>query len=107
MKPRLDREIELSVPSPWDRLDILNVQLSAFHLDSTTIKEVADMAHGYVAADLSALVSRACTNATRHGRNTLIASDLHWAITQVKPSAMREVLVQVPNVSIKQFTFPK
>jgi AAA family ATPase len=106
----LDREIEISVPSPDARLDILQKLLSKMPHEITEeeLKNVANSAHGFVGADLASLCSRAAVHAVKRthagegvcgsGSVTAEVEDLLWAMTQVKPSAMREVLIEVPNV---------
>lgn len=106
----MDREIEISVPSPNARLDILQKLLSKTPHEITEegLRHVAHSAHGYVGADLAALCSRAAVHAVKRtyagdvlcGTDPVIVKveDLLWSLTQVKPSAMREVLIEVPNV---------
>jgi AAA family ATPase len=106
----LDREIEISVPSPNARLDILQKLLSkAPHgITQEELRNVAHSVHGFVGADLASLCSRAAVHAVKRtcagdrlcGSDsvTVKVEDLLWAMTQVKPSAMREVLIEVPNV---------
>lgn len=48
-------------------------------------------------ADLLAVVNRAVTEAAVNNEN-ISYKHLCTALTQVKPSAIKEVLVQVPNV---------
>lgn len=98
---RLDREIELPVPNPPARRQMLKKMLDRVDhkLNEEQIEEVADRAHGYVGADLMALCRQASSKATKRGADYVEANDLDWALSQVKPSAMREVLVEVPNVS--------
>lgn len=72
------------------------------------MKDVAYSAHGFVGADLASLCSRAAIHAIKKARTgdgscasdsiSVRTEDLLWAMTQVKPSAMREVLIEVPNV---------
>jgi hypothetical protein len=107
---RLDREIEISVPSPNARLDILHKLLSrtSHKITEDELKVVAYSAHGFVGADLASLCSRAAIHAikrTNAGGGLFVSDsvivmteDILWAMTQVKPSAMREVLIEVPNV---------
>lgn len=75
------------------------------------LKDVAHSAHGFVGADLASLCSRAAVRAIKRtsaggdglcGSDSVIVEveDFIWAMTQVKPSAMREVLIEVPNVSV-------
>ncbi|XP_039285889.1 LOW QUALITY PROTEIN: ATPase family protein 2 homolog [Nilaparvata lugens] len=72
--------------------------MAACDRDHLMADSVADAAHGFVAADLSALLSHAQACQARRRPRALEVADLKWALTQVKPSAMREVYVQVPNV---------
>ncbi|XP_067009613.2 ATPase family gene 2 protein homolog A isoform X2 [Anabrus simplex] len=96
---RMDREVEIGVPNPEARCDILQKLLSGTShlLSDGDIKDVAMAAHGFVGADLASLCSHAGMHAAERSQNISLA-DMRWALTQVKPSAMREVLVQIPNV---------
>lgn len=96
---RIDREIEITVPPPTSRHQILNKLLSSVShsLSENDLKAVAQAAHGFVGADLAALCSRAVHHAVS-GRRIVNMSDMQYALTQVKPSAMREALVYIPNV---------
>lgn len=102
LKFRFDYEIELPVPNELQRVDILTKQLS--HINQNISKEeIVSMAYrtqGFVGADLLAVVNRALTEAAIDDENVNY-KHLCTAITQVKPSAIKEVLVQIPNVSVK------
>lgn len=93
---RLEREIEVGVPSPAARLDILGRLLP--DVTSDVLSDAAAAAHGFVPADLTALVSHAALSAARRGDSQPVKDDFAAAFLHVKPSALREVLVQVPNV---------
>ncbi|KAI1888232.1 hypothetical protein AGOR_G00182910 [Albula goreensis] len=111
---RFDKELEVGVPSAAERADILQKQLSAMpcHLTPEQLSEIADSAHGYVGADLGAVCKEAGLHALRRvlasepglsdqrvmGMVTVTLQDLQWAMGEVKPSAMREVAVDVPKV---------
>lgn len=58
---RLDREIEIGVPTPAARLDILETLLvrTPHALSEDDLQHVANRTHGFVGADLSALVREA------------------------------------------------
>ncbi|XP_021744535.1 calmodulin-interacting protein 111-like isoform X2 [Chenopodium quinoa] len=58
---RLDREIEIGVPSPDQRLDILNTLLDRMEhsLSFTQIQQLAVATHGFVGADLASLSNEA------------------------------------------------
>nr|CAD1823281.1 unnamed protein product [Ananas comosus var. bracteatus] len=64
---RLDQEIEIGVPSPEQRFEILCTILSskAHSLSNAEIQSLALAAHGFVGADLAALCNEAAMNALR------------------------------------------
>src|SRR2546428_13391410 len=79
------------------------------------LKELADVTHGFVGADLEALAKEADIRALRRilpeinleaenipveVLNKIIVkmSDFQEALKEVEPSAMREVLVEVPDI---------
>ncbi|GJQ81476.1 hypothetical protein Trydic_g14631 [Trypoxylus dichotomus] len=97
---RFDREIEIPTPSATSRLDILKkiAKDVVKDEDSGTLREVAYAAHGFVGADLVALYSRAALHASRSHRSCIEVEDWKFALTKVRPSAMREVQVEVPDV---------
>ena len=92
---RLDLEIELCIPNPSQREEIIRIFRDKFNiiLSDEDIKMISQNAHGYVGADLEALIAHATTNG-RGDKNSCLE-----ALKIVKPSAMREVQVTVPNVS--------
>ncbi|BET03510.1 ATPase family associated with various cellular activities (AAA) [Nesidiocoris tenuis] len=96
---RLEMEIEIRVPSAKDRLGILQALVPDC---SDSLQEalttLANTTYGFVGADLSSLVSKAISFAVTAGREFLTEDDLRRAHGLVKPTAMREVYVQVPNV---------
>ena len=89
---RFDYEIEIPVPSPSQRNHILQKLFSNIKKhpppSSLGIQEIAEITHGFVGADLEALVAEISSS-----------SSLQTAMKKIKPSAMREVMVQVPSVS--------
>ncbi|XP_027027515.2 ATPase family protein 2 homolog isoform X1 [Tachysurus fulvidraco] len=111
---RFDQELEVGVPSVQGRLDILHKQLHSVphNITAEELQELADAAHGYVGADLAAVCKEAGLHALRRvlssapgiadkdlmDRVKVTTSDLRLAMTQVKPSAMREVAIDVPKV---------
>ncbi|KAG1665840.1 hypothetical protein FOA52_005875 [Chlamydomonas sp. UWO 241] len=113
---RFERELEIGVPGPSARLDILRTRLRAVShaLSPWDEEELARAAHGFVGADLAALVDEAAMVALRrfvsarhackspespHCALVVGLEDFKVAETRVRPSAMREVSVEVPNVS--------
>lgn len=111
---RFDKELEVGVPGADERADILQKQLSLVPCSATAeeLTQLADAAHGYVGADLAAVCKEAGLHALRRalgassqpsdqhlkGTVTVTVQDLQWAMTAVKPSAMREVAIDVPKV---------
>jgi len=113
---RLDRELEIRVPTVSERKEILHVLLGKIpnHLTEAEMSQLAADTHGFVGADLSLLCKEACLAATIRTSHTLQSSpegktivrdgifisaeDFGQALEIVEPSAMREVLVEVPNV---------
>uniref|UniRef100_A0A3P8RNA5 AFG2 AAA ATPase homolog A n=1 Tax=Amphiprion percula TaxID=161767 RepID=A0A3P8RNA5_AMPPE len=112
---RFDKELEVGVPGAAERADILQKQLSFVPCSATTeeLTQLADAAHGYVGADLAAVCKEAGLRALRRalgdshqaasdqqlkGMVTVTLQDLQWAMSVVKPSAMREVAIDVPKV---------
>ncbi|XP_058048937.1 ATPase family gene 2 protein homolog A isoform X2 [Ahaetulla prasina] len=112
---RFDKEIEIGVPNSQDRLDILRKVLSKtpHSLSASDLTQLADSAHGYVGADLAALCKEAGMHALRrilHKKENLLdddvsvsviinRSDFLQAMNDVRPSAMREVTIDVPKIS--------
>uniref|UniRef100_A0A2D4JAS9 AAA+ ATPase domain-containing protein n=4 Tax=Micrurus TaxID=8634 RepID=A0A2D4JAS9_MICLE len=112
---RFDKEIEIGVPNSQDRLDILRKVLSKTpnSLSASDLTQLADSAHGYVGADLAALCKEAGMHALRRilrKKENLLDddvsvsliinhSDFLQAMNDVRPSAMREVTIDVPKIS--------
>uniref|UniRef100_A0A3Q3F8H1 vesicle-fusing ATPase n=1 Tax=Labrus bergylta TaxID=56723 RepID=A0A3Q3F8H1_9LABR len=111
---RFDKELEVGVPGAKERADILQKQLSFVPCSATyeELTQLAEAAHGYVGADLAAICKEAGLHALRRalagslqpsdqqlmGTVTVTLQDLQWAMSVVKPSAMREVAIDVPKV---------
>ncbi|EIW81549.1 AAA-domain-containing protein [Coniophora puteana RWD-64-598 SS2] len=106
---RFDREFEIGVPDAAARLSILQVLLSntPHTLSPSDLHTIASRAHGYVGADLSAVVREAGTLAIKRWTHspsptaradpltlTLTAADLLTALPTVRPSALRSVFVE-------------
>ncbi|NNC59736.1 MAG: CDC48 family AAA ATPase [Erythrobacter sp.] len=113
---RFDREIVIGVPDENGRREILSIHTRGMPLgDAVDLKELARMTYGFVGADLAALAREAAIDAVRRimPRIDLDArevpqdvldelcverDDFLSALKRIQPSAMREVMVQVPNV---------
>ncbi|XP_064006018.1 ATPase family gene 2 protein homolog A isoform X6 [Pogoniulus pusillus] len=112
---RFDKEIEIGIPNAQDRLDILQKLLKKVphSLTAAELVQLADSAHGYVGADLAALCKEAGLYALRRalgkkpnladnevaGSVMIAFNDFLQGMNDVRPSAMREVAVDVPKVS--------
>ena len=104
---RFDREIEIGVPDAIERLEILKVHTKDVPLSKNVdLKEIADNTHGFVGADLAALVKEAGIFAVKSAitKNTKIdsldikKSDFSNALSIIQPSGLREIFVEIPNV---------
>ncbi|KAF7461288.1 Hypothetical predicted protein [Marmota monax] len=112
---RFDKEIEIGVPNAQDRLDILQklLQRVPHLLTEAELLQLANSAHGYVGADLKALCNEAGLCALRRvlrkqpvlpdskvaGLVKITLNDFLQGMNDIRPSAMREVAIDVPNVS--------
>jgi transitional endoplasmic reticulum ATPase len=115
---RFDREVEISVPDKDGRLAILKIHSRNMPLTKNVkLEELARITHGFVGADLSALTKEAAMSVLRRMLPKLelkedeeipneileqlkvTEKDFQEALKVVRPSAMREVLVETPNVS--------
>ena len=116
---RFDREIEIGIPDKKGRLEIFQVHTRGVPLaDDVRIDEFANSTHGFVGADISLLVKEAAMHALRKvipqikldeeipdevlDKLKVTNEDFAEARKHVEPSAMREVLVEVPDVTWKQ-----
>jgi transitional endoplasmic reticulum ATPase len=116
---RFDREIEIGIPDKKGRLEIFQVHSRGVPLaDDVKIEEFANSTHGFVGADISLLVKEAAMHALRKviprikidedipnevlDQLKVTNADFSEARKHVEPSAMREVLVEVPDVTWKQ-----
>lgn len=114
---RFDREIAIGIPNVRARREILEIQARGMPLaEDVDVGGLADTTHGFTGADLSALCREAAMAALRRQFPKLIrnpgpiahealmamqvaAADFNTALAEVEPSALREVAVEVPNVS--------
>jgi transitional endoplasmic reticulum ATPase len=116
---RFDREIEVGIPDKKGRLEIFQVHSRGVPLaDDVKVEEFANNTHGFVGADIALLVKEAAMHALRKvipqikldedipnevlDQLKVTNEDFAEARKHVEPSAMREVLVEVPDVTWKQ-----
>jgi len=113
---RFDREIEIGVPNKDGRLQVLQIHTRGMPLtDDVDLKRLANVTHGFVGADLEALTKEAALHALRRilpeidfeaesvpaeilNKIIVDMNDFQESLKEIEPSAMREVLVEVPNV---------
>jgi len=113
---RFDREIEIGVPNKKGRLEILQIHTRGMPLaDDVDLERIASITHGFVGADIEALCKEAAIRALRRiipeidfekekipaeilNKISVTMNDFMEALRDVEPSAMREVLVEVPSV---------
>lgn len=113
---RFDREIVIGVPDEKGRREIIGIHTRGMPLsERVDLNELARTTHGFVGADLAALTREAAIEAVRRimpkldlEARTIPAEvldnlqvyreDFLAALKRVQPSAMREVMVQVPNI---------
>ncbi len=114
---RFDREIEVGVPDKDGRKEILQVHTRGMPLtDDIDLDRYAENTHGFVGADLEQLSKEAAMNALRRIRPELdleedeidaatleklevTEEDFKQALKGIEPSALREVFVEVPDVT--------
>ncbi len=118
---RFDREIEIGVPDKNARKEILQIHTRGMPLPDDEkerdriIKDFSRKTHGFVGADLASLAKEAAMRALRRilpkidldvenipaevlEQIEVKYTDFEDAFMEAEPSAMREVLVEVPDV---------
>jgi transitional endoplasmic reticulum ATPase len=116
---RFDREIEIGVPDRDGRKEILQIHSRGMPLaKDVDLNRFANVTHGFVGADLEALAKEAAMSALRKilpeikldekaippevlEKLQVTKDDFDNGLRMVEPSAMREVLVEVPNVRLE------
>jgi len=113
---RFDREIRIGVPDRNGRKEIFQIHTRRMPLaEDVDLDELADITHGFTGADIAALCREAAMSALRRflpkidlERETIPAEileqikvtreDFTNALRIVQPSALREVILEIPNV---------
>ncbi|XP_065356867.1 ATPase family gene 2 protein homolog A [Calliphora vicina] len=100
---RLDCEVEVAPPTPEGRQDILKCLLRKVenNLSLKDVQQIAQVTHGFVGADLANLIYNATLKTLHHSAAASVqlqVENLNNALAYVKPSAMREVLIECPNI---------
>ena len=114
---RFDREIEIGIPDRKGRREILEVHIRGMPLaEDVDLDKLAEMTHGYSGADLGALCKEAAMRTLRKvlpdidlDTDTIPAEilnkleangkDFYEAFKGITPSAMREVVIESPNIN--------
>ena len=117
---RFDREIEIGAPDKKGRKEILQIHTRGMPLkEDVSLDELASQTHGFVGADLQSLVKEAAMKALRRmlpkinledeeipqkilEEIRVEKADFNNALREVRPSALREVYIEVPNVKWEQ-----
>lgn len=115
---RFDREIEIGVPNRDGRKEILQIHTRGMPLSKDVdLDRISDISYGYVGADIAALCKEAAMYALRRllpdlgvikenkpipqdilKKLIVTKEDFDHALKIVQPSAMREVLIEIPKV---------
>ena len=114
---RFDREVDIGIPDPTGRLEILQIHTKNMKLgEDVDLESIAAETHGYVGSDVASLCSEAAMQQIREkmdlidlDEDTIDAEVLdslgvtmenfRFALGVSNPSALREVaVVEVPNV---------
>lgn len=114
---RFDREIEIGIPDETGRKEVLDIHTRGMPFDEkVNLEQMAKVTHGFVGADLEILAKEAAMRSLRRilpdldlevekisneilQKIVITDEDFKDALKEVRPSALREVLVQVPNVT--------
>jgi transitional endoplasmic reticulum ATPase len=113
---RFDREIEFGVPNVKGRKEIFQIHTRGMPLeDDVNLDDYSEITHGFVGADIMAVCREAAMFSLRRvlpkinldepipseiiQELNIRDEDFTKAINMVEPSAMREVMVEIPDTS--------
>jgi transitional endoplasmic reticulum ATPase len=114
---RFDREIEIGMPDREGRLEILQIHTRGMPLTrDVDLQKLANLTHGFTGADITELCKEAAMKALRRvlpeidfeadyiateilNKLMVMMEDFLDALRFVDPSALREVLIETPNVT--------
>ena len=113
---RLDREIEIGIPDAEERKEILEIHTRSMPLsEDVDLTEFAESTHGFVGADLGSLAKEAAMRVVRKiipeikdgepipeetlKKIIVTRDDFKEALKEIQPSALREVIVQIPDIT--------
>ena len=112
---RFDREIEIGVPDTEERKEVLEIHTRSMPLaEDVDLDKIAATTHGFVGADLESLCKEAAMRVVRRilpeiqndeeipkevmEKIVVTGDDFKNAQKEIQPSALREVLVQIPDI---------
>jgi len=113
---RFDREIEIGIPDKKGRKEILEIHTRGMPLaKDVDLDKIAEITHGFSGADLAALCKEAAIRALRRilpeidleadkipaeilNKIEVTEKDFYDAFKSMTPSALREVVIESPNV---------
>lgn len=113
---RFDREIEIGIPDRTGRKEIFEIHTRGMPLEENVdLDRLADNTYGFVGADIATVVKEAAMAAIRRIKPDVDLSeeiprevlddlmvtkeDFKQGLRETQPSAMREVFVEVPDVT--------
>ncbi|QRW16924.1 AAA family ATPase [Rhizoctonia solani] len=113
---RFDREVDIGIPDPTGRLEILRIHTKNMKLaDDVDLERIAADTHGYVGSDIASLCSEAAMQQIREKMDLIdldadtidaevldalgvTMDNFRFALGVSNPSALRETVVEVPTV---------
>ncbi len=117
---RFDRELEIGVPDKNGRAEIIGIHTRGMPIsDDFEVDWLLENSYGFVGADISALVRESAMKALRRylpeidldeehippevlEKMEVRMSDFRQAIKEIEPSALREIYLEIPEVSWDQ-----
>jgi len=113
---RFDREIEIRIPDQLGRREILQIHTRGMPLgNDVELDKIAEVTHGYTGSDIASLAKEAALATLRRvmptvnleekaipvevlKKLTVTRDDFEQGLKEVQPSALREIVVEIPNV---------
>ena len=114
---RFDREIDIGVPDEVGRMEVLRIHTKNMKLaDDVDLEKISKETHGFVGADLAQLCTEAALQCIREKMDVIDLEDdtidaevlemmavtndnFATALGTSNPSALRETVVEVPNIT--------
>ncbi len=113
---RFDREIEIRIPDQPGRREVLQIHTRGMPLGKDVeLDKIAELTHGYTGSDIAALAREAALAALRRLMPTINMeektipaekleklvvdeNDFEQGLKEVQPSALREIVVEIPHI---------